>query len=180
MTGGHRVGPGTTGRDGSRRVEKLPARCHDAAREPVTHYPDLSPCDYFGAERADRLVAVGWLERGRDFSQGDVDAQFTAKLVDISRDPWEPGHFAGPHFCDFCRISRVAGTRNIFVPATGFVFVAPALVVHYVDAHEYAPPIEFQRAVLACPPMRSVDYLKAILANGPQGFASRPTASGLS
>ena len=34
------------------------------------------------------------------------------------------------------------------------------------------PPREFQEAVLACPQMRSIDYLKAILANGPNGIVN--------
>jgi hypothetical protein len=78
----------------------------------------------------------------------------------------------GPHFCDFCRISTVGGVANLFIPGEGVLYVAPELIVHYVDAHEYAPPIEFQRAVLACPPMRSAAYFKAILANGPKGFST--------
>ena len=34
---------------------------------------------------------------------------------------------------------------------------------HYIDAHEFQPPPEFQRAVMSCPPMRSMEYFKAIL-----------------
>jgi hypothetical protein len=48
--------------------------------------------------------------------------------------------------------------------------VAPSLILHSMDAHEYAPPAAFCEAVLACPPMRSMDYLRAILKNGPPGF----------
>ena len=39
-----------------------------------------------------------------------------------------------------------------------------------MDAHGYSPPAEFQQAVMDCPPMRSMDYLKAILKNGPKGI----------
>jgi hypothetical protein len=38
-----------------------------------------------------------------------------------------------------------------------------------------SPPTEFQRAVMACPPMCSMEYLKAILENGPRGMM--PTRS---
>ncbi len=41
------------------------------------------------------------------------------------------------------------------------------------DSHQYRPPHMFQQAVMACPEMRSMDYLKAILANGSKGI-SRP------
>jgi hypothetical protein len=43
-------------------------------------------------------------------------------------------------------------------------FVCPELVTHYMNAHGYRPPEEFCRAMLACPPMRSMPYLKALLA----------------
>jgi hypothetical protein len=50
----------------------------------------------------------------------------------------------------------------LFVPANGVIYVSPAMIVHYMNAHGYAPPEVFCRAVLACPPMRSMQYLKAI------------------
>ncbi|WP_154668261.1 hypothetical protein [Pseudoduganella violaceinigra] len=43
-------------------------------------------------------------------------------------------------------------------PNTGFV--------HYVAAHRYLPPQIFIDAVLACPAMNSMDYKRALLANG--------------
>lgn len=63
------------------------------------------------------------------------------------------------------------GTSNLFVPAEGFLYVAPSLILHYMDAHDYSPPVDFQRAVMACPAMRSMEYLKAVIENRPQGFA---------
>ena len=63
-------------------------------------------------------------------------------------------------------VDVLLGASNVFVPADEGVYVAPSLVLHYVDAHEYAPPEAFQRAVEACPPMRSIDYLKAIERHG--------------
>ena len=38
----------------------------------------------------------------------------------------------------------------------------------------YSPPEEFQAAVMACPPMRSMDYLKALLKNGPKELFTSP------
>lgn len=103
------------------------------------------------------------------------------KLVD----PWQPMGLvtAGFHERDLCRISRgraqlqyagrpiSMGTLNLYVPYRGSIFVSPSLMAHYVDAHEYAPPEIYQIAVLECPPMRSIEYLRAILKNGPPGFA---------
>jgi hypothetical protein len=65
------------------------------------------------------------------------------------------------------------GVTNVWIPADGFLYVAPSLVLHYIDAHGYSPPFEFQAAVVACPPMRQMDYLKAILKNGPKGIVTK-------
>jgi hypothetical protein len=51
------------------------------------------------------------------------------------------------------------------------LYAAPSLILHYIDAHEYAPPEAFCEAVLACPPMGSEAYLQAIIRNGPPEFA---------
>ena len=69
--------------------------------------------------------------------------------------------------------SVTLGAANLFVPADRFLYVAPSLILHYVDSHAYAPPKEFQDAVLECPEMRSMAYLKAVLANGPRGLVTR-------
>ena len=54
------------------------------------------------------------------------------------------------------------GISKLWLPDDGIVYVAPSLILHYIDAHGYSPPVEFREAVIACPPMRSIDYLKAI------------------
>ncbi len=55
---------------------------------------------------------------------------------------------------------------NVMLPGEGVIYVAPSLVAHYVDAHEYQPPQEFMEAVIQCPPMRSMQYLRAIKSIG--------------
>ncbi|MCZ7685110.1 MAG: hypothetical protein M5U28_42600 [Sandaracinaceae bacterium] len=66
------------------------------------------------------------------------------------------------------------GHANLFVPAADMVFVAPSLVAHYVDAHRYAPPVEFLDAVRRCPPMSSMDYKRALLAAGGRALLRPP------
>ena len=141
----------------------------------MAYYADLSPCDYFGRWQ-EVLIAVGWLEPGHSFATGKVSKEFFAQLIGLLRNPWQPVVTAGYHRCPFCRFtggplkidfegnSIVVGTANLFIPATACVYVAPSLVAHYVDAHEYCPPAEFQEAVLKCPEMRSIAYLKEIKA----------------
>ena len=57
--------------------------------------------------------------------------------------------------------------------ADGFVYVAPSLILHYIDSYRYSPPVAFQEAVISYPPMRSMEYLKAILKNGPKGIVTK-------
>ena len=124
------------------------------------------------------LRAVGWLGRDLAFARGDVDGAFVEKLAALASNPWQPGGaHAGLHRCELCRFSggpsgvRIGehtvgiGVNNVFVPDGALCWVAPASIVHYIDAHEYQPPSEF----LACPQMRSMDYLRALHAAGVSG-----------
>jgi hypothetical protein len=136
-------------------------------------YADLSPCDYYGAECASFLRAVGWLERGQPFATGPVEAAVYQRLVEMLKEAWQPGVWMGFHRCDLCLYEGEPGKRNLFLPSGGVVLVSPELVAHYMNAHGYRPPEEFCQAVLDCPPMRSMPYLKALLASG-----ARPLVQG--
>jgi hypothetical protein len=128
-------------------------------------FSDLSPCTYFA--HAAVLRAVGWLESGKEFQIGKVDRRVYDKLVELSREPWQPVTCAGLHSCDLCGYEPIShGVNNIFIPGKGLLYVCPELIVHYMNAHGYRPPAEFCDAVLVCPPMRSMEYLKAVLDNG--------------
>lgn len=148
----------------------------------MPHYADLQDCDFFGSTGG-KLVAIGWLARGHPFAKGAVNIDFFEALAALAVDPWQPFATAGVHGCDFCKFTggpteltlgelRVPmGCANLFVPTPACVFVTPSLVLHYLDAHEYAPPQVFLRAVEGCPPMRSMEYLKAIRSHGIQRLA---------
>jgi hypothetical protein len=102
--------------------------------------------------------------------------------------PWQPFALAGVQDCFACRFTggpaelRYAGATarlgatNLFVPADDCVFVTPSLIAHYIDAHDYAPPAEFQQAVMNCPAMRSVAYLKMLRKHGLHRLAARDIA----
>jgi hypothetical protein len=137
----------------------------------MTFFADLEPCTYFFQGTESRLKAVGWLEHGHPFTTGSVSAGFRSKLEELVRSPWMPVFFMGPHFCTICKAKdpalRHGAAYNAFIPGNGFLYVAPQLIVHYIDDHAYAPPEEFVRAVLACPPMESPEYMAAVQKNGP-------------
>jgi hypothetical protein len=153
----------------------------------MTWYPDLGPCDYFGPGHAPMLRAVGWLERDKPFPTGDVSEEVFRKLCQLSQNPWNPPIvFCGFHQCELCRFSSMSGgsyekysisslaSSSIFVPGDKVIYICPTSITHYMDAHGYCPPEEFCAAVLACPPMRSMPYLKALLANGGRGLQRVP------
>ena len=135
-------------------------------------FSDLSSCAYFGEEFAGALKAIGWLERGREYPVGRAEQSIYRKLVALRREPWQPMVSMGVHECDLCQYEGEIGSANIFIPANGFLYVCPELITHYMNAHGYLPPDEFCEAVLSCPEMRSVAYMKAILANGGRPLVS--------
>ena len=134
------------------------------------HHPDLSPIDFGGMA----AIAVGWLERTHPYPKGSVSVPIFLKLMQLLEQPWQPAISAGRHPCSFCVMTGgpasltyedtniTVGAANLFVPADETIFIAPSLIAHYIDAHEYLPPTVFLDAVAACSPMRSIEYLRQI------------------
>lgn len=153
----------------------------------MAYFPDLSPCTYFGSERAEKLVAIGWLDEEHPYLRGQVNEPFLDKLFDLLGRPWAPMYFLGYADCPFCTLDSygitykdkkiVVGALNLFVPGDGFLYAAPSMIAHYILTHNYAPPAEFCDAVLRCPPMRSPEYFDAIIQHGPASFAKEIDAS---
>lgn len=143
----------------------------------MTYYPDFATLNLFGETKVS-VLAIGWLDPQHDYKRAAVSSQFFESLIGMLVDPWQPAIVAGVHRCAFCRFSggpaefRYAGVTarlgaaNLFVPSDQRVLVAPSLIAHYIDAHGYAPPAEFQEAVHRCPPMKSVQYLRLIKESG--------------
>lgn len=151
----------------------------------MAHFEDFSPCSYFPGSSGLGFKAVGWLERGHEYPKGHVSAEFFEKLLIVLQNPWSPPIASpGIHACQLCQFSagraefsftfgkgslrhyRVSGVGNsaLYVPAGKELFVSPSSIAHYIDAHSYLPPPEFQQAVINCPEMRSTAYLRALLA----------------
>ena len=159
----------------------------------MTYFADLSPCTYGGDPlRLDpgrpRVVppprAVGWLDADHPFPRGPVDPVFRTKLGELFEDPWEWGHFRGFHTCEICErdlhnrsyteVSHSAparGLKNLLVPGIHVQYFTPELILHYIDAHQYDPPVEFQSAIKACPPTRSEEYFRALFASAGRAYA---------
>lgn len=144
----------------------------------MARYTDLDPLDYFGSAGTTKLLAVGWIESAEQCIGGEVDRGFFEALADLLVDPWQPVVAAGMHRCTLCRFTGgpstvhvgaraiAVGANNMFVFGDDRVYVAPSTIVHYIDAHGYGPPVEFQVAVRRSPAMRSMDYLRLVQRHG--------------
>ena len=132
----------------------------------MTYYPDLSTECYF--ESGPEVRAIGWLSAAHTFNQGTVSPDFFTRLVEHVTTAWFPAVAMGVHGCEFCSLPTARGLKfsryarlsseNVWIPAPGVVYVAPAMILHYVAEHGYAPPEEFVAAVLVCPPQGSREY----------------------
>lgn len=142
----------------------------------MAYYPDLSVCGYVTSDLSSRCLAVGWLEPDYEFTHGDVSVELFERLCRLLGNPWSFVTSAGIHRCGFCRFSGGGnaafknnqfngfGSGMLFVPKGSTIYISPTNIAHYIDAHGYCPPAEFQQAVMECPEMRSTAYMRALLA----------------
>ena len=151
----------------------------------MTWYQDFAECDYLPLANTSRLKAIGWLEDGQPFERGPVSARDLQCLFKLAVKPWQPSLFLGGHDCSLCQsgdgpdtfrlLGRtvVIGSSNLLVPdaVQRCVYVAPTMILHYVEVHGYRPPTQFLQAARKCPAMGSSAYLLAIRAAGGDSWA---------
>ena len=137
----------------------------------MAYFPDLSPYSY-GTGRHEGVLHVGWLDSLHPFTQGHVPQYLIEKIKSLAEHPVEI--YRGYHVCELCvqptnlvkktlpnQVSidplcewarwtegrRSNGEIRVGVP--GRTFAAPTLILHYMEAHAYLPPVEFLKAVEA-------------------------------
>jgi len=117
----------------------------------------------------DDVRAVGWLSGKQPYPTGGVPPVFVETLRSHLNPPWQPFTINGLHECDIggglwhrWRREPVREWRNLFVPTRECVYIAPAMVLHYVIDHSYRPPHEFIEAIQQCPPQGSPEYLALV------------------
>lgn len=140
------------------------------------HYTDLDLCRYHSGpydagQWQSPLQAVGWLEQPHAFATGATPAGLVARLeafVTASQKHYSSWSFRGLHDCTLCAPEAARGPHvtkshvNIWVPGEGVIYIAPAMITHYVAAHDYLPPEGFVRAVMRCPDYASSAYCAAL------------------
>ena len=105
--------------------------------------PDLSPFHYTCPTGLPGTRSIGWLDRSQPMPTGHIEARH---LETIRHFAASPVHLTrGIHRCDFCRGSSVAdGNGEVWLNVPGGpIYVAPTLLCHYVEVHNYLPPAEF-------------------------------------
>lgn len=138
------------------------------------YYPDLSPYAYrpkvdlpgAGVKRVDLVLNVGWLDVVEPHVTGPVSAEFRRCLARLLKSPIHLTR--GYHGCVFCLVDVQArlevlngvtvsrelhklgalGNGEIAVEGCrGVWYLAPRLILHYVEMHDYRPPGEFVDAL---------------------------------
>jgi len=133
-------------------------------------YQDLEDCDYLGPLK---FKAVGWLDHQHDFPKGPCNRAFINKLLSLNRNKWEPIQFLGFHNCNLCAGDGpynfmiednpvLVGASNLWIPdvSAQCIYLAPTLIFHYIEDHEYLPPTAFVEAVLNCPSMQTPEFFE--------------------
>jgi hypothetical protein len=130
----------------------------------MTWFPDLGTESMMA--RGPNIRAVGWLSSSKPFPKGTSSAPFVAKLRERCANwgtcrrvlNWSAA--GGRHTCEMCDAHHASG--NLGIPASGLLYVAPEMIAHYVEAHDYLPPQEFIDAMLACPSPDTSEYESAV------------------
>ena len=101
---------------------------------------------------------------------GEVEADFLCALKEHVRSAqqYQPHLGQGQPLRRTCELCIEAGRpavsngRHLWIPTAEILYLAPAMILHYVSDHGYAPPREFRTAVLECPAQGSPGFLDLI------------------
>ncbi len=105
-----------------------------------------------------QLFAVGWIE-DPGFTTGTVPDECIEALISANPTKIIPDGTRGWHTCTLCNEEMpeqewkgkkvdVAGYGHFLVQSEKSVYMAPALVLHYILDHHYCPPKIFIDAVI--------------------------------
>lgn len=134
----------------------------------MTWFPDLGTNTMVASGA--QIRAVGWLSDKRPFRTGAPGADVIARLKEVvslhrathSSILWQEMYWMGGHRCELCNTGF--SVACIAIPADRALFVAPDMVVHYIEAHDYSPPAEFIEALMSAPLPGTTEYEAAVLA----------------
>lgn len=133
----------------------------------MAYYRDLTPYSYsfervrgVSSEEVRGALNVGWLSRRNlFFSRSQIPLAAVDRLKGLALQFF--GQTRGYHSCPFCPfrpyggISAVIDGREVVLGSAeivvrskqGVTYVAPNLIIHYIEKHSYRPPQEFLDAL---------------------------------
>ncbi|GAA2407873.1 hypothetical protein GCM10010420_39980 [Streptomyces glaucosporus] len=119
----------------------------------MTEYVDLSEYSYGNYPIS--MLNIGWLglELGIPAEEGGVSAEVLDALKVELKKPRSVS--PGVHECEFCSSGEpMQGNGELHIySADGKVYSAPTMIVHYIEDHGYAPPVQFVEAVNRSTPL---------------------------
>ncbi|MEF3119115.1 hypothetical protein RB636_38820 [Streptomyces chrestomyceticus] len=122
-----------------------------------TYFSDLTPYTY--SEHESGGLNVSWLSDEHPYPRGKAPDGLVDALVRLAKD--KVNVYRGSHFCELCPTFLEAqknnyiggtfvGSGEIHVPGEGSVlYIAPAMIAHYVRDHSYLPPYDFCHSALS-------------------------------
>lgn len=131
------------------------------------YYDDLTPYDY-GAPTNE--LNIGWLDISMPFNKWN-DNENLVKLKSVFLKLFEQYYRTGLyvhqtrgfHGCPFCDEEKMTGSNEIrVVSLDGTVYASPYLIYHYIEKHDYLPPLCFIMGVLKGPKPGTEEYKTAI------------------
>lgn len=128
----------------------------------MAYFEDLSPYAYGRAEPDQFILNIGWLSYENTYQTGTVDKKKLDKLRILVSEPINLSR--GLYECEFCPPSiyekvdgHFVGKKTRSCPSgngeirvkgkNGIIYVAPTLITHYIEEHNYLPPEEFLNAI---------------------------------
>jgi hypothetical protein len=121
------------------------------------YFEDLTPYRYL-EQSEPNTYNVGWLDGQHAFPTGEMAAEPSKRLVQLCLNPIN--RTRGWHPCPLCKegypVRIQVGGRSVPLGdgeirvegADSKRYAAPNLICHYVQAHKYLPPEEFQQALV--------------------------------
>ena len=124
----------------------------------LMHFKDLTPYEFYLSFKLTDVLNVGWLTSDSCFEKRAPSRFLVDKLTNIllSDDPHEfrVNPIRCVHSCNLCGAHEFStpfiGSCELWIPAgvTGGYFAAPSLIIHYIEAHHYRPPEDFDESVI--------------------------------
>ncbi len=127
------------------------------------YFADKTNYSYYLKTPIETVWNVGWLANGKEYPKGEVDSETLSKLASILVSAGNVDiHVNRMRSLDPCSLSGCEalvvkhegnsvdlGGSEIWIPSVkkGEYFACPSLVYHYIEEHDYMPPVEFLEAI---------------------------------